>query len=88
MQVKMIIVWIECQSNSGDDDDDGEGCREGWTGEDCDECAAGFGGDDCTPDSSGEAAEAPSPAPKKCQVEAHDLLGLSPAAAAAHSSCR
>ena len=26
-------------------------------------------------------------APKKCQVEAHDLLGLSPAAAAAHSSC-
>ena len=27
-------------------------------------------------------------APKKCQIEAHDLLGLSPAAAAAHSSCR
>ena len=27
------------------------------------------------------------PTPKKCQVEAHDLLGLSPAAAAAHS-CR
>ncbi len=26
--------------------------------------------------------------PKKCQIEAHDLLGLSPAAAAAHSSCR
>ena len=26
-------------------------------------------------------------APKKCQIEAHDLLGLSPAAAAAHS-CR
>ena len=25
--------------------------------------------------------------PKKCQIEAHDLLGLSPAAAAAHS-CR
>ena len=28
------------------------------------------------------------PAPNKCQIEAHDLLGLSPAAAAAHSSCR
>ena len=28
------------------------------------------------------------PTPKKCQVEAHDLLGLSPAAAASHSSCR
>ena len=27
-------------------------------------------------------------APKKCQIEAHDLLGLSPVAAAAHSSCR
>ena len=40
------------------------------------------------PDGAPTPLGAPSPAPKKCQVEAHDLLGLSPAAAAAHSSCR
>ena len=28
MQVKMIIVWIECQSNSGDDDDDGDNIED------------------------------------------------------------
>ena len=39
------------------------------------------------PDGAPTPLGAPSPAPKKCQVEAHDLLGLSPAAAAAHS-CR
>ena len=39
------------------------------------------------PDGAPTPTSAP-PTPKKCQIEAHDLLGLSPAAAAAHSSCR
>ena len=43
---------------------------------------------DATPAPVPDGAPTPTPAPKKCQVEAHDLLGLSPAAAAAHSSCR
>ena len=42
---------------------------------------------DATPAPVPDGAPTPTPAPKKCQVEAHDLLGLSPAAAAAHS-CR
>ena len=40
------------------------------------------------PDGAPTPMGAPSPAPKKCQIEAHDLLGLSPAAAAAQNSCR
>ena len=43
---------------------------------------------DATPAPVPDGAPTPTPAPKKCQIEAHDLLGLSPAAAAAHSSCR
>ena len=47
---------------------------------------------DATPAPVPDGAPTPTPlapTPKKCQVEAHDLLGLSPAAAAAHStSCR
>ena len=56
----------DCTPLGAEDGEDGEeeGCLVGWAGEDCDECAAGFGGDDCTPDSSGEAGEAPAPAPK------------------------
>ena len=38
------------------------------------------------PDGAPTPTSAP-PTPEKCQIEAHDLLGLSPAAAAAHS-CR
>ena len=41
------------------------------------------------PDGAPTPISTPTTAPKKCQVEAHDLLGLSPAAAAAHSKlCR
>ena len=28
MQVKITIVWIECESNSGDDDDDGDNIED------------------------------------------------------------
>ena len=43
---------------------------------------------DATPAPVPDGAPTPTPAPKKCQIEAHDLLGLSPAAAAAQNSCR
>ena len=43
---------------------------------------------DATPAPVPDGAPTPTPAPKKCQIEAHDLLGLSPEAAAAQNSCR